>query len=562
MNSKKNITSILLCLFLSIVAMIPFYLHGVLNVGIDIRFHISRIYELAMNIKNGGIYPYMSTFSFNQVGVQSSQAYSSVLLYPFALLLNVINNRVIAILIGLNLILFSSMVVNLWMALKFWSGYYKKSLLFSFIYTLSPFYFSVMFSGFTFGEGIAIIFLPMIAFGSYSIFFRNTDDWIILVLGMSGVIYSHLLSALMDSLLVFAIIVISSFYADDFFKKLKYIFFAILTTVGATSFYWVNFFTLYFNNNIHTTKIENLESNAVYVGDAIINAINGHDNLGLVISIFTIVALFSWNKLTISIKWVLTIGLVFFIATTNIIPWEILQRTPFRAIQFPARFLTIAVLLLAIVTTDRWSSIIEEFHLKTLLYLISYTSILVIFLGTTFSFFNSTAGDKVYNFESTQSKPLPFGGFVITNKNFNNFTASYNDGVGSSDYWPEKSVKNFQSISNNEIITKHKKIVKKPIAKPNKLTFNFKLKKSQSVDFPILFYKNTNVTVNSKKVTAIESTRGTMQISKLSKGDNKIQFYYKKDKIVEVAAFVSWFSFLGCIIYLLRRLFSSNLKDN
>ena len=59
------------------------------------------------------------------------------------------------------------------------------------------------------GETLAMIFLPLVFVGVRLITFGDYKKWWVLTLGMLGLVYSHVLSVLLASLMIFIAVVAS-----------------------------------------------------------------------------------------------------------------------------------------------------------------------------------------------------------------------------------------------------------------------------------------------------------------------------------------------------------------
>lgn len=311
-NTQKQLIAALICLIASVIVMMPYFFANSLHAGVDMSFHLNRIYDVAQNIKQGKFFSYIETYAMNQVGTPINMVYGILPVYPLAIALAVIGNPILAIYSGWCFIVFISMLVSYFCGLKYWNGNKKKALIFSFMYVLSAYNFSWMFLTFDVGQTAGYVFLPLIVYGTYSIFFREKAEWLLLALGMTGVVYSHILSFLMYLVVVILIIVIALFKATGFWRKLKYIIYAGIVTILMTAFYWSTLFTIYTSNHLFITKSGTLSTAGIGLGDAIIKALNNDESVGAVLVITTVIGLFLWKKQSITNRIAGTIGIVFF----------------------------------------------------------------------------------------------------------------------------------------------------------------------------------------------------------------------------------------------------------
>ncbi|MBU7564410.1 hypothetical protein KGP45_09885 [Pediococcus ethanolidurans] len=107
---KKNLKATKYIIFYYIlISILTFWFlsqNGYIYIGADAQFHINRIEELAANLKLNNLFPFISTFSANKVGIGTNIFYPGLWLYPFALLRLCISNPIHAVYTGLMLINF------------------------------------------------------------------------------------------------------------------------------------------------------------------------------------------------------------------------------------------------------------------------------------------------------------------------------------------------------------------------------------------------------------------------------------------------------------------------
>lgn len=540
------------------LVMVPFWRHNVLNSGSDMQFHLQRIYEIYMNLKNGSLFPYISVYSFNNVGAPLNLLYPALFLYPFSIFMLLLRNPVHAIYLGMWLILFCSMAIAYWTGMKYWKGNFKKSVLFSFLYTISAWYFHVLFSGFTLGEGIGMIFLPLIAFGTYSIFFRVEHEWCILAIGMSGVIYSHLLSAAMYSVVVGIIVLLGVFCTSNWIRNLKFLLFAVLSTIFITSFYWIGFIQTMFNNKLNLTMVVNLQKSALPFGDYITTSLN-NDMIGILPILFILLAFILWKKLDNETKCIAIIGVCFFLMVTSVFPWRLLQNTPVKNLQFPTRLQTIVNLFLALLGTNIIDYLTSSKILTKKVYVCVASLTTMFFISNAFNFFSNTSSQTEVDYKPSSSRNMPFMGFKIDPKTFYNILG-YNLGVGSTDYWKKDSVSHNRDLVSHIGYVDGVKQEMIPQIFPNKEKFKVKTKGAgEEIDLPIMNYNSYNVTLNGKMISYKESKRGTIMVYSKEK-QNVITIEYKTSAMLVAAKYVSLISLIVTLAFPIRRKLAKTKK--
>ena len=174
---SSNIVALAILLIAGIVAMVPYFTANALHSGVDMSFHLNRIYDLSQNIKNGNYFSYIETYANNQVGSPINMVYGALPLYPFAIMLNIFSNKIIAIYLGYLVIVWISLMISYYVGLKYWQKDKKRAILFAVVYVLSTYNFSWMFGVFDLGQVSGYVFLPLIVYGTYSIFYRPSKEW-------------------------------------------------------------------------------------------------------------------------------------------------------------------------------------------------------------------------------------------------------------------------------------------------------------------------------------------------------------------------------------------------
>ena len=560
-NTQKQLCAILICLVASVVVMVPYFCANSLHAGVDMSFHLNRIYDLAQNIKHGKLFSYIETYAMNQVGTPINMVYGVLPVYPLALALLVISDPILAIYVGWCSIVFISMLISYFCGLKYWYGNKKKALIFSFVYVLSAYNFSWMFLTFDVGQTAGYVFLPLIGYGTYSIFFRKKAEWLLLAFGMTGVIYSHILSFLMYLVVVMLIIAIALFTASNFWRKLKYIVYAGIATLLMTSFYWGTLFTIYTSNHLFITKSGTLSTAGTGLGDAIINALNNDESVGALLVITTIMGLFLWKKQSVTNRIIGMIGVIFFIATTSVFEsiWNFVNKTPIVVLQWTGRILCISNFFLAIFAVETLWILISKTKYVQRWTIVVFALVVISLLSTSYSFLNTRTTQTVIDYKPSSEKALPFSNYQITSKRgFNYMVKGFNEGVGSIDYWPYTSMKKYMVEIQEHVALiggQKQKITSHSIS--NGIIYKiYASKNNVSADLPFLNYNSYLVTINGKKAAYTKTKRNTIGVV-LKKGNNKISIVYKTSVIIKIAEFVSW---ITVVILVLPKIIKG-LKD-
>lgn len=198
-ESGKSIRNVVLAIaavtFFSSIPMFYRYIY----VGHDFTFHIARISQIAEGIKSGNWLVKIEPDMINGYGYATPLFYPQLFLYIPALLCVAgfplqTSYQIFIVLINLatTLIAYYSLVKV--------SDNRKMSVLGAFLYTFAPYRMSELYVAGRLGEILSMVFFPLIIYCVYSIY-RDDEPVTVkkcipLVLGVSGVLQSHLVSIL------------------------------------------------------------------------------------------------------------------------------------------------------------------------------------------------------------------------------------------------------------------------------------------------------------------------------------------------------------------------------
>ena len=182
------------CVILGVVLlattpMMQTYLYN----GDDLCYHLARLEGLKDGILDGQI-----PVNIQPEGLQSNGYLNAM--YPYLFLYIGAILRICRVSIGLSykgLIFLSNLgsAVSAYVAVKSMSKSRRSIILGVVLYTLMPYRFTNIFSRGDLGETLALIFWPLIIAGVYHVIMGERNKWYLLVIGLSGVLQSHILSA-------------------------------------------------------------------------------------------------------------------------------------------------------------------------------------------------------------------------------------------------------------------------------------------------------------------------------------------------------------------------------
>jgi len=536
----KFLLTLLLFLFASLASI---YLTGLdghiwsfLDSGHDGRFHIVRMEGLYRSIKNGVYFPTVNMFFLNGFGYISNVFYSNLWLYPVAMLrlagLSVVQ-AFVTFYVFLNFVTFVT---------SFWSYYqashrYDKSLLFSFIYTLSTYRIYDMVRRFDIGEVLTMIFLPIVILGVYQIFYNDERKWFYLTIGMTAVIYSHALSPVLIAVFILWVIIFRLKVLLKQARRILALIYAGLTSLLLSLAYFLPIIEQLKHTQFKLTyaPLINVSQTGLNLSNFFQWSLNSdiyNPNIGIVGLIIAVLIPFTiWKVKIPAIRDFAIIGEILLFMTTNIFPWKLFDKTPLNMIQFPWRFLMIITILFAIYLAYDGMSLMSQNWKKGLIIV-------------------TTIGIAMF---SGHNLVIQHPDEVDTYQAFNNIDTNC-IGVGE-EYLPKEADYSAlirephtpQVISGTVKISDFKQ-------NGSKIDFAFQNAKDVKISVPIIAYYGYSARTSTGKVSKLtmnKTNNGLGQI--IVNGTGTVRVNYVKTPIQKFSKILSIFSLVVLILLLVRK---------
>ena len=352
---------------LAILQFLPYW-NNSLSLGDDLLFHLMRVESLADAIKQGESFPYWITpYWLSGHGYATTVFYSNLFIFIPALL------RVcgFSIMTAYKIFVFVLIILTTVIAyLSFYKCVEEKyaALLGTMLYVLAPYRFTNYLLRGSVGEYLAMSFLPLVFCGFYLLYTRDTTSpdykkhkwWI--VVGMTGILESHLLTTELVIVFLFAFCVL---LVKKTFRKQTFIQLAEASGIALAWNCWFYLPMLYMLQ-ADTYKLQaNMVVNWVYGLDAGNNLVvwwnransvseGGFAGRPYSIGIVILVCMVCWavntgvrkkkiNKVCLVLAVTCIVGLFM---VTDLFPWDAIQNCPgigpmVAVIQFPYRLLGI-----------------------------------------------------------------------------------------------------------------------------------------------------------------------------------------------------------------------------
>ncbi len=369
---SRNIGVIAILIAIGFLVSLPLFSKGIMT-GNDLRFHLARIEAIADGIKSGDIPVKMYSVFNDGYGYPCGILYGDAFLYIPALL------RLIGFSVIESYKIYIFFINILTSAVSYYCGRKifdkeKTAIFFSLVYTACSYRLLCIYARAAVGEYTANCFYPIIMLAIWNIYTKEITDKdykknsLLLGLGMTGIIYSHVLSTEMVviSLVIFALSLYKkTFRLQTIIVYLKSIVICALTSVAfVVPFidYYMNVDTMLDSDEFKSTYIQDA---GVYINEyfSFFKTITGADHtynrglhtpglvlmLGLVVGFYLILIKKADKKIKVAFAGALV---ALFVASSSF-PWNCLYEIPklgriLVSVQFPYRYIGIADCFLAV----------------------------------------------------------------------------------------------------------------------------------------------------------------------------------------------------------------------
>lgn len=510
-----------------------------LIVNNDGRFHMMRIEGLYESLKQGQLFPIVNMSFLGGFGYISNVFYANLWLYPVAIMRLLgfsISSSFITFYIALNFATFLTSFSSFYYA----SRRYDRSLLFSFVYTLSGYRVFDMVRRFDLGEVLTMVFLPIVILGIYEIFYGDHHKWLILVVGMVAVIYSHALSPILITVFIVYVLI---FRFKSLLKQPQRI--LSLIYAGTVSLILSLAYFLPVIEQLKNTQFKLTNSPLIDVSQSGMNleslfrwSITNdlyNPNLGTVTLLIAIFVPYTiWKTKNIAVRDFALIGEILLFMTTENFPWKLFVKTPLNMIQFPWRFNMLITVLMAIyLASSDWFWLREGWQ-KSL--------IIMAVLGLTIS------GEQML----IQNHPYEYNTYDAFDK-----LDDYSIG-GGEEYLPkEASLKKLHNAPHIPVIESGNASLNNFVQRGSKVSFSFQNAQKARIDVPVIGYYGYSAKESTGHVSNLSmdlKNNGLATVTVNGSGVVRIDYYATFTQ--KISRFFSLVSFLLLVIIVIikRRL--------
>ncbi|MCH3319547.1 hypothetical protein LDA33_13230 [Enterococcus faecium] len=534
-KNKNQIIDIIFMLFLSFAYVIPLFMSmGIYHsVNQDTYFHLSRIIGLD-NVWSSPV----NFNNFDHHGTMMNIFYPWLTLYPAFLFYKMMGNLVLSYNIYYFFITFLTMVVSYFSMKQIKNNRYI-SLLFSIIYTFSAYRAIDIFHRASLGEAVALTFLPLILMGCYEIYIRDYQKWYWLSIGMTLVVYTHLLSVAMVSVFIGGTLFLSFYFWDQKIARLLSLLKATVLTFFLSAGFLIPF--------IQQSRAQELkvplgkELSGMAPSDILTHILNNNYNnytIGLFLFLGLIGAFIFIKKLTADDLFIFFLGVFVLFCSTNLFPWQLFNHTPVKSLQFVWRL-------------NGFSSLFIAYTMSIVIYYIFSTKNnswkIMVFTFLALILHLSGVSNSIHANKDSLTLIAPEDAVAIA-ENYNH-----------TDYANKESIYHPDMINNDQYLLGNQEINPTTHFMSNKLTIELdnSNNKNTVLTTPIYRYKGQVASINGKLVQTKLSKFGTTELT-IPPGINKVVITYQYTKLAIASRYLS---IVTLILFLLYRFTFSKQKQ-
>lgn len=535
-RTKENILRIVFFIILSFCYLIFFFNakgQPIIKGDVDGEFHFSRIMSLSNVWQSPVNFHY-----FNHTGQVVNLMYPWATVYPMYLLIKLTGNIVSGYYIFFLILTFATLEIT-YQCLKHMRQKKIAAVLGAVLYAFAICRTSDIYCRVDIGEAISMTIFPIVLLGIYRLFYLDSPRWKTLVVGMTLLVYTHLLSLVIATVMVAFFMILSiihrRFNTERFIAFLKAAGLSLVMGLG---------FLIPMLQVMATVKINGPQTYDLYVCAlkpiqlwkwSLQNSATTRDLYGAVFLVVIIAILLNLRKINGFFKDAL-IGAAFFtFISTTLFPWGIFQKQ-FAMLQFPWRFITVATLLLCVASTD----LMHDYELN---HNVHQTTKALFFLTLMIVVSHWGVMNDVYkwNGNNNGNDTVFYQKGITQNANFN----------GCDDYDPQNSNNDAGNINNQSIFINQEWTPVKHKISSNTMTYSYDSQGEQGAILPVYTYPGEKLVQNGVSQSAQASPNdGATQIN-LVDGKNVIKISYGYTILARISwliSLVAFFMFVGTYI--------------
>ena len=332
-NIVNRVKPYLIMIVFSLVFIFPFLFSKGSLYGDDLHFHLDRMLGLS-NIFDSPI----NFKTFYNSGQGINFFYPFLIYYPFYIIFSFVHSIWFSWYIYLFIITFITLSISFYSATSV-SNSKIVGYLFAIIYTFSTYRSYNILIRFATGEILAMAFLPLIFAGAYQVFKGDYKKWPMLSIGMTLLVYSHLLSVFIATFLLTIYLFIFLICADERKKRIIALINSVLSCTLMSLFQIVPLIEQILFTKLSSPVTFPLNNQLFNFKQLImVNLANQLDKqVGLVLFISVVLICIRFRYIEKMWRILFVISLCLLLVTTCLVNWEKFPLALLKVIQFPWR---------------------------------------------------------------------------------------------------------------------------------------------------------------------------------------------------------------------------------
>ena len=535
-NRKSNFW-IFFCV-LTLLSLFVFLYYAPVYKGDDFYFHYRRFQSLINALFIDKTFPsYIDYAAIDGYGYMSNTFYPDLILVPFALIAYFTDPF-----FGYNFMLVSMTIlcgVLMYYAMdKIYNNSFM-SFTASLLYIFSAYRLLDEYNRAALGEYLSFTFLPLIFLGAYYIIKGNYRRWYVLTIGYSLLIYTHILSSLLVSIILalFLIIYWRSLKREP--KRILYLVISAFSTLIIISYYLFPMLeqildqSFYFQTQAWMEpRYEKLDLLIILKGfysDIIPNSMNYMPAIGilLIAPLFLRFFVKSKSEYIKSADIFVFIGFILIFLASSIAPWGRFPLSLLKVIQYPWRLFEFSTFFFAIAIAVYLSDLVETKKMKLTVSIITVIAICFVTVNNA-NFYNDSLYTEKTEIELPTTRNYALGGGL--------------------EYIPANTPTLDFILERGDIVETSSPVETSLIRDRRYTYIVFDSDSPDLVTAPLLYYKGYVAVVDGNETAAYQNHEGFVQT--LATGKSVVQIYYKGTLTQKVSFYISLFSVLALCIYI------------
>jgi hypothetical protein len=527
---KKIILLSLLAVIASLYSVIFFRNAHIIYTTGDLSFHLSRIKGLA-SVFSGPV----NFTIFNNYGSGVNYFYPYLTIFPAVIFYWITNNLVLSYVLYVWVLNICTILVIFHYGQKFLKRI-DAAFLFSCLYTFYGYRTIDIYHRSAIAEAIALTIIPAVLYYAYEIIFEGKKSAVPLAISMSLLVYTHVLSTLMSSVIIGLLIVgcllMKKITKRNITRLLSSMAQAVGMTIILSAYFWYPMIRQALYQEVNKPFKTELQSQALSIFDSFKGALNNDMTtytMGIIGMASLILPLIIFKKFTGKEKIIYISAVISWFLSTTLFPWVIVQNTPVQLIQFPWRVLGFQVLFGSLILTITFMKSVADKKKSSWIILGSVLLLVVM----------AVAAKENY----LQKIESIHGHIVVTEEKLDYYTTSGTGGLY--DYAPIEALNYKEHLEKHEVRVGNKWEASSHEVFDSSIVYKVQDADGQKITLPVYEYWGTVVKVNGEKRRA-ESHAGLVTVEG-TEGVNTIEVSSRYPLTMLIALFISLVSFIFMI---------------